>query len=400
VLFFSNSLMGPRAATTMTQSFNAAAGVTMNDSVGACALGHEDFQRVGLFAAATRARFYLIQPDPSAAGSAADPGATMRGSDNGQAGLESLAGITGGERLALLVPGEIALSRITRETAGYYLAKLAPEPNDRNGVNHRVEVRTSRDKVHVRTRPEFAFSKTTATPHVTITPAEMMKSPRVFRELPLRVTGYASRNVGEEKLRVMAVVEPVEAGVVLTSLATGLYDSAGRLVTQWSGGAAELTSVPAISALLAPAGRYRLRAAATDSNGRTGSADCDVFAELTSAGALKLSSVVLGLSRPTGFIPKLIFGKEVVATAYLEIYGGQTGAQVSVSFEVATSLNGPAVLIQPVALAATGEADKFIATGAIPLAGLPAADYVVRAVVAVQGQAPGLSVRTLRKSAQ
>jgi hypothetical protein len=140
-----------------------------------------------------------------------------------------------------------------------------------------------------------------------------------------------------------------------------------------------------------------LRVAATAADGRTGTADYDLSAELAPAGPLTLSSVMLGLSRGGGFSPRMQFETEPVALAYLEIYGDTSGAPVSVALELATTPNGPAALTIPGAVGATRAADRRIATAAIPIGGLPPGDYVVRAVVSMEGQPAGRVSRTIRK---
>jgi hypothetical protein len=69
-------------------------------------------------------------------------------------------------------------------------------------------------------------------------------------------------------------------------------------------------------------------------------------------------------------------------------------------FEVARTVNGPAVVTMPGAFAATNEADRFLVTAAIPVGALPPGDYVVRATVAAQDQAGGRVVRAIRKVAR
>jgi hypothetical protein len=64
---------------------------------------------------------------------------------------------------------------------------------------------------------------------------------------------------------------------------------------------------------------------------------------------------------------------------------------------VATTLNGQPLLQMMPAVDPTGEADRFNVTAAIPLGALPPGDYVIRAIVGLEGQPEGRVVRTLRK---
>jgi len=151
-----------------------------------------------------------------------------------------------------------------------------------------------------------------------------------------------------------------------------------------------------LAALAAPPGVYHLRMSATDASGRGGAADTEVDARLTEAGGLKLSSIVLGLSRNNGFVPKLQFGGEAVAIGQFEIYGRVSG-QISALLEIAQTLNGPALTSMPLAISATEEPDRFLVRGALPIGALPTGDYVVRGIVEVPGHPAGRVVRTLRK---
>jgi hypothetical protein len=223
----------------------------------------------------------------------------------------------------------------------------------------------------------------------------MLRVTDAFGALAIRTAGYVSRNAPDGTAKVVFLAEPVDPSVRFASAAAALVAADGRLVAQWS--ADDPTVSPLMGAMQAPPGTYRLRVAATDASGRGGTADYEVVASLTEAGPLRLSSVVLGLSREGGFFPRLQFGAEPVALGSLEIYGGSPGARVSATLEVAATMNGPALVTVPLAIA-PGGGDRYIATGAIPIGALPPGDYVVRAIVGIEGQPAGRVVRTLRKS--
>jgi hypothetical protein len=234
-------------------------------------------------------------------------------------------------------------------------------------------------------------------PPPTRSPQEMIRDTRVFRTLPLRVAGYASA-AAAGRIRILVAVEPIEANVTLKALAAGVFDEQGRLTGQGSALPGELTTTPVLMALDVAPGTYRLRAAAVDAAGRSGAADVTITAEVAPAGPLKLSSLVLGVSRSgVPFLPRLQFSNEPVALGYLEIYGGAAGTQVMAIIEVATTLNGPAFNSTRLALDATSDPTRFTATGAIPLGSLPPGDYVVRAIVGSEGKPAGRVVATFCK---
>lgn len=404
VVFFSTSLVAPRRDNPLTLA------------PGMCELTTEVFQQVGVAAASARAHFYIIQPDDVIRAGGANvstssllaneniAGAGFTGSDNPRAGLEHLGGVTGGPLMHLTSSSEGAMTRVARETSGYYLLAFEPEPGDRNGMTHGVDVKVSRNGVVVRGRPQLMITK--ADPRATgalpaPTPLEMLKDSKTFRELPLRAVAYTSRVTGDDsQLKILAITEPVDPSVVLTSVTAGLFDVGGRLRASWTGDAAEFGKPPVFAGLLAPPGIYRLRVTAVDSTGRGGSADYDVVAELIQAGPLRLSAVVLGLSRDGAFRPKLQFANEPVAIAYLEIYGRPpgAGAPVAIIFELAKSVNGPPIASLPAAIESSSEPDRFLATAALPIGALPPGDFVVRAYVGLEGQAVGRVLRAFRKT--
>ncbi|MCC7184815.1 MAG: hypothetical protein IT185_01140 [Acidobacteria bacterium] len=376
VVLFSGQLAGPQGVQAMQSGV----------SLGRCQLLREHFQAVGGAVANARAQIYIVQPELSP-------------SSAGLAGLEHLTGVTGAPLWHLSGTTDGALARVLRESGGYYLARFEPEPDETQGAIRGLSVNVSRPGVVLRSRPQMTvvrrdsrFSGATPT-----TPLAMMKEARVFRDLPLRVAGFSSREPGESDVRVVIMFDSPDPAVALADAIVGLFSEDGKLVASRVMPAAELVGRTVTTALTVPAGSYRLRVAATEASGRGGSADFPVDAGLVRAGALTLSDLVLGLSRDGQFQPRLEFGAEATAMAHLELYGGREGARVGVVFELARTLNGPALMSMPGAFAATSDADRFLVTAAIPIGAMAPGDYVVRATVAELDQAGGRVVRPLRK---
>ena len=141
-----------------------------------------------------------------------------------------------------------------------------------------------------------------------------------------------------------------------------------------------------------------MRVAAIDSTGRSGTADYEIVVETARSGPLKISSLVLGLSRGGTFTPRLQFTSEPLAIAYVELEGAPAGARLSAQLEVAPTLNGQALVAVPLAIESTA-ANRYAATGAVPLGALPPGDYVVRAMIALEGHPMTRVLRTIRKAA-
>ena len=317
VAFFSASMAGPNEQAIRSER-----------SVATCALLPENFREVGAAAADAGARLYIIEPV---------------GIRNQIAGLDHLAGVTGGVRLALGGVEDNAFTRVLRETSAFYRVAFEPEPSQRNGSVQRVELKVSRPDVTIRVRPALRIDR--ADGRGTSSPKELLGQTAIKRDLPLRVTGFASRQSGQQKVKVVAVAEPIDPATELASAALGLIDANGKLVAQAPFEAADLKpGQPVMAALLVPPGSYRLRAAAIDTGGKTGTSDYELAAELRQAGPLELSGLVLGLSRG-GFVSRMQFGLEPVAIAYLELYGGTPGQQVSVVFDLGEDPQRPATRV-------------------------------------------------------
>ena len=330
VLFFSMGLTGP---SPMVLPPPGVAG-QVQPVIGRCTLLPEAFTQVGAAAEAARANFYIVPPDTSAV-----PAPLLEG-------IENLAGVTAGARLALASTAETALGRVARETSGYYVAMFAPDDAERDGQNHRVDVRVARPGVTVRARPglRIARPRERIVQPPGVTARELLRQGRVHRELLLRVAAFASRNTADAGLRIIALAEPIESSVTLMSAAVGLIDPAGKLAAQWSAIDADLAARPLRVGLVASRGLYRVRVAAIDSTGRRGTADYEIDATLASAGPLFLSSLVIGLSREGQFVPRLEFRGEASAMAHVEVYGGKAGLPVGAMLEVSDSPNGKALL--------------------------------------------------------
>ena len=388
VVFVSSGLAGPRRDAAMALA------------PGMCELTSDHFRAVGNATAAARAHFYVVQPEDLNVRPTLQvetiAGASFTGSDNPLEGLEHLTGVTGGHRLPMLTSRDNNLIRIARETSGYYAASFVPDASERNGNAHSVDVKVARDKLDVRARPSVVIPRPVSRSSRVPAPRDMLRQTHVFRDLPLRTAAYPSQN-DAKTVKLLSVLEPIEPNVALTAAAVGLVDDRGRLVAQWTATSEELKTVPLIAALAVPTGTYRLRIAATDTNGRGGTADYDVIAELLPAGSLTMSALVLGLSRG-GFRPMLQFSNEPVAMAYLELYG-QTTNPAAVSVELAMSEDGPALLTMPASVSKTNDELRQFATAAVPIGSLPAGDYAVRAIVTVDGKQARV-MRTLRKQAR
>lgn len=290
------------------------------------------------------------------------------------------------------------MMRIARQTSSYYLLSFEPEGADRNGENHQVDIRVSRAGVKVHTRPDVDIPRAqpAGTPAISVTPADMLRQAKAHRDLPLRVSAFVRRSPDGSGLSIIAAGEPSESGITLAAASLGLFDSSGTLKGTWSAPGTELKTGLIVTAFSAVPGTYRVRVAATDSLGRSGTADYEISAGLVAAGDLTIGTIVMGLSRSNTLIPKLEFGNEPAALAEVELYGGKEGQEVAVVFQVLKT-EGAVLLEVPAALAATQQPDRFRATATLAIGAIPPGDYLVRAFVWLKDGKPGMVTRTMRK---
>ncbi len=391
IVFISSGMMLPRRDAPMT------------GPPGPCEIKSAHYDEVGRAAGLVRARVYVVKPDDfvidSAKNAFADPTASrFKSSDDELAGVESLAGVTDGMLMRLTPEDRSAFARIARESAGYYLVGFEPKDSERNGSYRRVEFAVARAGIKVRARPNVLIARADGKP-ASLTPQAMLRDGKSYRDLALRTLALVSPQPGDTKLKVVAIVEPLDRSVVIESAAFGLIDQRGRLVAQWTVNPRELAAVPVLSAGLASPGTYRLRAAAIDSTGRRGAADYELTAEPVTADGLALSAMALGVMFDRNFVSKLQFINEPTAAGYFEIFGTPPPGTLSMALELATTVDGPAIVRVPGTIVNTTAIDRRRATGVVPVGALKPGDYVVRAVVSLDGRPIGQLTRILRKAA-
>jgi len=373
----------PGARTRSPTGGSQAASNGVNDM---CPVEPDTYANIGMLAATAHADIYLFH---------LTEGMATRSSSL-DAGFESLAGVTNAEFVRLTASPQPAISRLLRETAAYYSVTFEPDATERSGQSLRVELHSTRDKVRLRTRPAVSIPK--ASIAKAAAPKDMLRTAAEYRDLGLRATAYTSRLPGSEELRIVALFEGMDEGA-LSAASVGLFDETNTLKKQWTAQKEDLAKRPIRADLQAPPGVYRVRVAAVDTAGHSGTTDYDLNAEIVRADPLRLSALVIGTqAQGAGFVPRLQFTSEPVAIGLLEIYGVPKSGAVAVDLDVVATPQG-----EPLATASTqlgngaGE-DARLAIGGFSIASLPPGDYLMRATVTLDGKPVGKVVRTLRKS--
>jgi VWFA-related protein len=392
------ALNGPKVVVLVSSGMlNPRRDAPMLGPPGPCEIVTADFQDVASAASGARAHLFVLRPDDlrmdrTAQDAGGQTAGLFAGSDADRAGLESLAGVSGGEFIQVVGPDDTTLVNRAGGLSGYYVATFDPAPGDRNDAMHRVAVTVARANTRVRTNPDVYIPRIDGKT-VSVTPAAMIRNAIVYRELPLRISAFASSGQ-PGTVNIHAVLEPAEPGVAIAQAVFGLVDQRNRLVVQWTADRSALAGVPIVTVGAAAPGPYSLRVAAIDSAGRRGKAEYAFLAQLTEAAPLKLSALAVGTSANGAFQPKLVFGADPAAEAYFEIYG--KAASVIVRLDIGHEADSRAIVTGQARVTSQGP-DRRVAAGALPISGLQPGDYVLRAVVSVDGRPVGRITRTIRK---
>jgi len=259
---------------------------------------------------------------------------------------------------------------------------------ERTGSTQRVAVTVSRPDVEVKAQPTVVIPKPAAPDAKAVKPKlrDVLAAQRMFVDLPLRATIYTSRAAQAGKVSMVCAFDSSDPEARIAEASVILFDATGKPKAQWTGQPAAFKASPVVAMFAAPGpGTYRMRLAVVDSTGAAGTINEDVRIEAVSPGTPQVSALVLGTQGNAGFAPRLQFVDEKVATAVVEISGVTKAASVTAKFEFAESEAGPAAAVLPGTVQAPRD-DFRIAFVHLPVAQMPAGDFVVRGVIDVDGK--------------
>lgn len=311
-------------------------------------------------------------------------------------GLEAITGLTRGAVFGSTGSGDNAFSRIAREMTGYYLLSVEAAAADRDGRAHEIKVEVARPDTSVRARRSFTLLSAEETvPPVEVQITELLRSPLIATEVPLKVATHNMREPGDPKIRVVVSSEIGRNAAAPTRTAVGYLVTApeGEVVatayqerTLTPRGQDGKGPLQAVGVVAVPPGRYTLRLAVIDEDGRKGSVDHAFEAVLDNAGALEIADLLLfpasGSSGDELHASTDITLQPLPYSAYLELYpgGSRSLAKAGVVLEVAKDIDAPA-LTSAAGRIEESDGGRVIARGPLPLALLPPGEYIARAVV-------------------
>jgi VWFA-related protein len=322
----------------------------------------------------------------------------------GEEGLGMLAGFTRGALMRVLGNGDSAFMRMSQELAGYYLLSFEPEPGDRDGRAHKIAVSVpGRKEASVRARSEFVIGDTRVRSAEEIL-TETMRAPLLSSEIPLKLSTYTLRDPVEDKLRVLFSADidrSMNAGQKI-SLAYVLLDAKGAVISSQfvkNIAAAVQTGTRSQNFVASlpggPAGMYTVKLAVVDEEGRRGSVEHTFRAQLSVAGQVRATDLLIGERGAAGEGVSPAVTGEVsgdMLHGYVELYADAEDVlkNTTVAIEVASDPEGRALdSTRARVLPSAENSNRRTAEGVVPIALLPAGDYVARAVISVGGRTTG-----------
>ncbi len=323
-------------------------------------------------------------------------------------GLEALVDMNGGALFKVPASADAVLSRITREISAYYALGIEPEPSDRDGKPHTIRVRVAGGGVTVRHRQQFTIARPTAvdaSPDETL--ATVLRSGQTMRDLPLRVGTHVMRDLASEHVRVIVRADIGRDVAVPANVRVGLavFDAAG----QPTGATSSLRSFdptpgpdgtwPYQEVLTLRPGRYTLRLAARDADGRVGSVVHGFDATLHAGARATMSDVLVAdPGRASGTQPATVVDgrlRSEVVNALVEVYPAQGATVSDVSFDLRAA-GAEARLVHAVAaLSARPQERRVLARGDLDIGRVAPGEYVVTATAFDRGTEVGRVSRTV-----
>ncbi|HET7220664.1 MAG TPA: VWA domain-containing protein [Vicinamibacterales bacterium] len=343
---------------------------------------------------------------------ATEPATPGRDKSLAREGLGILAGTTRGGVFSITSTADIAFSRLAQELSGYYLLGFEPENAEKDGQPHKIKISVAgRSSVEVRARSEFSVDVKRVKTDDTLL-ADAMQSPLLATDIGLKLATFTFRDPASEKLRILMVAEIDRAANADGHLALAyvLSNDKGQVVASQIDHDVKAPVNPETKlqtftgfVFSESEGAHVLKVAVLDDKGRIGSVEHSFRPSLSALGDVKTGDMMLADERGSskGALPVLA-GEFTSGSVnpYIELYANSAELlkSASVIFEVATNdqgraIDGAAGRVQP---ASAESPNRRAIEASISTTLLPPGDYVVRAVVSMDGRKLGQVVRPFK----
>jgi VWFA-related protein len=334
----------------------------------------------------------LYQPDGDAS-QQGKPGAAVILSTDLAEGLSSLAHATDGSVHFAVGRAAGVFDRIQTEIVHTYQLGVESVAADGDGKAHTIDVRVTRPAAAVRTRREFVISNA---PRPGRTVADAMALPPGLSETPLSIGVYNTRGQDAATLKLVVLLESVSGTrpSAAPSFAFEITSGGGKPAFQANGTmkAQSDRAVATVAAQVAP-GRYSVRGAIVDAEGRAGSVELPITVGMRQAGEYQFSDLVVG-TLTDGFTPTSRIGAPS-ATALLELYTADPARFDGVTVDLELRNGDTALATGAAPLAKASFEQQRIAQGTLKIPDLGPGAYQMIAVVKRNGQPIAHLARTV-----
>jgi VWFA-related protein len=370
-----------------------------------------DVAWVGPRASAAHIILYVLQldtPEMEAAQRSTSP-SRQQDRDIMRGGLEELAGLARGDVFRVVGNADFAFQRLGLELSGYYLLSFEPEPGDRDGKAHKIKIDVRRKDLTLRARREFSVGAATARgPEDSVLDA--LRAPLLSADIPVKLTTYTFQDPDSSKLKIILVADIDRSLNADAQLSLGylMFDDKGKLITS------QLEKTLAnpvdrvrrmqkyVGAAIAPPGTYTLKLAVVDDGGKKGSVERTFTARINGFGQLHVTDLLIADDSVRGSdgLPPAV-AADFTGTelhGYVELFSEAPDQlrNATVVMEVAQDETARALDSVPARFQAVAGNRRRVAEAGVPIALLPAGDYVARAVILVEGRKVGQVARPFR----
>ena len=214
-----------------------------------------EFNDLGRVADASRVRMFVIQLNQPTydVTTRKAPANTIGDIALELAGLQNLAGVTGGEIFRPSGRVDSAMAQIDRATSAYYLVGFEPNDKERDGKYHKIELTLLRKDIRLKARSGFeiapADKDSKTNPAASSLKNVLHDNIRDYRDLPLRATAFAFRD-DAATIKIVVLAETLGTGT-MTSAAFAVISESGGQGAEWNADAAELARPPVVTAEVA-----------------------------------------------------------------------------------------------------------------------------------------------------
>jgi VWFA-related protein len=236
------------------------------------------------------------------------------------AGMDSIASMTGGLAFMGVAKGIGVFDRISSEVTTFYELGVESGPADANGKPHDISVKVQRPHVSARTTPAVVIPSRKDARDLL---EAALQQPVDVSAVPIAVTTYGMPG-GKSGVKVLVAAEvgapgsaaPAEWGAVVVQEGKGIASVRGRIPS-----AAERPRLVTTSMDL-PEGKYRLRVAAVDADGRAGTLETPITVLLhKGSGGAVIGDLVLGATTDRQLAPRRRVSQSEELTGIIQMAG-------------------------------------------------------------------------------